>query len=120
MPNESIILKKSYDFALKIVKLYQKLQKDHKEFFLSGQLAKNGTAIGVMVEEGDNDQTKKEFIADFSMALKEAKETHYWLRLLRDSNLIDTDEANELIDDCTELIRIISSFLTTARKEYLA
>lgn len=115
---ENVILKKTYSFALKIIQVYFKL-KTAKEFELSRQLLRGGTSIGANTEEGSVAQTKKDFIAKFSISLKESRETHYWLRLLKDSELIDSKEAQFLIQDCEEIQKIITSILKTPRQNLL-
>jgi len=112
---ENVILKKAYSFALKIIKVYLKL-KTSKEFELSRQLLRSGTSIGANAEEGSVAQTKKDFIAKFSISLKEAHETHYWLRLLKDSELIDIEDAKDLIQDCEEIQKIVTSILITSKQ----
>lgn len=112
---ENIILNKTYSFALKVIQVYIKL-KETKEFELSRQLLKSGTSIGANAEEGSAAQTKKDFIAKFSISLKEARETHYWLRLLRDSKLIDSEDAKNLLQECEELQKIITSILKTSKQ----
>jgi four helix bundle protein len=79
---ENVIKTKSFDFAVRVVNLYKWLITEQKEFVLSKQCLRSGTSIGANVEEADSGQSKKDFIAKMSIALKEAKETHYWLRLL--------------------------------------
>lgn len=116
MEKPNIILAKTYDFALKIIQLYLKLKND-KEFELGKQLLRSGTSIGANSEEGAGAQSKKDFIAKFSIALKEARETHYWLRLIRDSKLSEEFLINTLIVDCNEIIRIITSILKTSREQ---
>lgn len=81
---ENLILNKSYDFALRIVKLYNYLNRKNKGCVLARQILKSGTSIGANIEEGSAGQTHKDFITKFSIAHKEARETHYWLRLLKD------------------------------------
>ncbi|MBN1115573.1 MAG: four helix bundle protein [Bacteroidales bacterium] len=114
MKTDNVILDKTYAFALKIVKLYLQLKKDN-EFILSRQLVKSSTSIGANSEEGAAAQSKNDFISKFSIALKEARESRYWLRLLRDSELIDINYADILIEECNEIIRIITSIIKTAR-----
>jgi four helix bundle protein len=114
MEKPNIILDKTYEFALKIIKLYLKL-KNEKEYELGKQILKSGTSIGANSEEGAGAQSKKDFIARFSIALKEARETRYWLRLLKDSHLVDSSIATPLLADCDEIIRIITSILKTSR-----
>ena len=81
---DNIIQKKSYDFALTIIALYRNLVKGN-EFVLSKQLLRSGTSIGANVEEAQAGQSRADFISKMSIASKEARETCYWLRLLRDS-----------------------------------
>ena len=110
---ENIVLKKSFDFALKIIELY-KLLKEHKEFVISKQLLRCGTSIGANIEEANAAQTKKDFATKMSIASKEARETRYWLRLLEKSKLVNLDYKKYLID-IDELIRIITAIVKTAQ-----
>jgi four helix bundle protein len=112
----SVILDKSYSFALKIIKVYQYLSKSKKEFELSRQILRSGTSIGANSEEATGAQSRKDFIAKFSIAYKEARETNYWLRLLKDSGYIEEKQANELINDCTEIQKIIASILVSSKR----
>lgn len=84
----NVILKKSYHFALEVIRLAQKLQ-SKKEFVLSRQLVRAGTAIGAIVEEAQAAQTRADFRNKMCIAEKEARKSHYWLRLLRDSHMIE-------------------------------
>ena len=106
---------KSYQLALKLVRVARALQQEHREFVLSRQLLRSGTSIGANVEEATAAQSKKDFIAKMAIASKEARETHYWLRLLRDSNYLDKKQAGELIADCSELIRLLTAIVKTAQ-----
>ena len=106
---------KSYQLALKLVQVAKALQQEHREFVLSRQLLRSGTSIGANVEEATAAQSKKDFIAKMAIASKEARETHYWLRLLRDSNYLDKKQAGELIADCSELIRLLTAIVKTAQ-----
>ena len=110
---ENIIRKKSFEFALSIVHLCQKLRKN-QEFILSKQLLRSGTSIGANVEEGDVAQSKKDFISKMSIALKEARETVYWLRLLSASKTTDID-FSAFIQNAEELERILTAILKTSR-----
>lgn len=83
---------KSYAFALKIITLFQKLQTEKKEYILSKQLLRSGTSIGANVEEANGAYSKAEFTSKMSIAYKEARETHYWLRLFRDSEILTETE----------------------------
>jgi len=105
MKKENIILNKSYQFDIEIIELYKKLKFDNKELILSSQLLRSGTSIGANMEEANGAQSRKGFFAKISIAYKEARETHYWLRLLRDTNLVDKKVAEELIIKTEELLK---------------
>ena len=113
--NENVILTKTYSFALNIIKLYKELVYNQKEFDLSRQLLRSATSIGSNAEEAAGAQSRKDFIAKFSIAYKESRETNYWLRLLRDSRILAADTANNLISDCEEIQKIITSILKTTK-----
>lgn len=106
---------KSYDFALRIIKLYKYLIYEKKEFVLSKQVLKSGTSIGANVEEAIGGQSRRDFLAKISIAYKETRETHYWLRLLRDSNFLETDVAHSLLGNCEELLKILGSIQKTTK-----
>src|SRR5690554_5778586 len=110
MKTDNIIAKKSFDFALSIIKLYIYL-KQNNEFIISKQLLRSGTSIGANVEEAQAAQSKKDFISKMSIAAKEARETHYWLRLLKHGEFIIKDD---LLEDCDELIKLLTSIVKTA------
>lgn len=113
---KNAIKEKSYSFALKIIQLSQKLN-SLKQFVLSKQILKSGTSIGANVEEGIGGQSQKDFRAKFFIAYKEARETHYWLRLLQDSNLVKNEEVESLLQNCHELKSILGSILVTMNKK---
>lgn len=113
---DNIIRNKSYAFALKVVGLYRKLVLDKKEHVLSKQMLRSGTSIGANVEEAVGGQSRKDFTAKLSIAYKEARETHYWLRILFDSEYINKSEFEALICDCEEILKIIGSIQKTIRK----
>ena len=111
---ESIVQKKSFDFSLKIINLYKKLQEE-KEFIISRQILRSGTSIGANIEEALAGQSKKDFIAKMSISSKEARETKYWLRLLKESDLTKIN-VDDLINDIHELIRILTSIVKTSQE----
>jgi four helix bundle protein len=113
---ENPIVLKSYAFSLRIIQLYKFLCDEKKEFTLSKQVLRSGTSIGANVEEATAGQSKKDFIAKMYIAFKEARETHYWLRLLKDSGFIEEKLANSFLADNDELIRMLSSITKTARE----
>ena len=111
---ESIVQKKSFEFSLKIISLYKKLQQE-KEFIISRQILRSGTSIGANVEEALAGQSKRDFIAKMSISSKEARETKYWLRLLKESEITSLD-VKSLILDIDELIRILTSIVKTSQQ----
>jgi len=111
----NILLSKSYNFALRIVKLFQYLSNEKKEFVLSKQILRSGTSIGANIEEAHQAESKADFIHKLAIANKEAFETHYWLRLLRDSDLLEAKIANSLLTDCDELQKFLVSSIKSAK-----
>jgi four helix bundle protein len=116
---ESILKIKSYDFAIKIIKLAQYLQSEKKEYVLSKQILKSGTAIGALIREAEFGQSKADFINKLSISLKEANETEYWLSLLHDSAYINKELFSKLQSECKELISILVTSIKTAKKSLL-
>ena len=113
---ENIIVDKSYKFAVRIIKLYLFLKKEKNEYELSKQVLRSGTSIGANVEEAVGGQSRKDFLSKMSIAYKEARETKYWLWLLYDTNFIDTELFNSLVNDCEELLKIIGKIQVTMKK----
>jgi len=107
---------KSYDFAIKIIGVYQLLVREKKEYVLSKQLLKSWTFIGANVEEAIGGQSKKDFFSKIAIAYKEARESQYWLRLLMDSNYLSNEMGVILLNECNDLIRIIGTIQKTTRK----
>ena len=116
--NESIIAGKAYAFALEIVKLYKLLTNERKEYVLSKQLLRSGTSIGANINEAVSGQSKKDFIYKLNISLKEARETNYWLNLLKDSDYINHEEFQTLNIKCNEIIKILSSIILTTKERY--
>jgi four helix bundle protein len=114
MKEENIIQDKSYKFSLRIIKLYLFLSKKG-EYVLSKQVLRSGTSIGANIEESIGGQTKRDFFTKICISYKEARETHYWLRLLRDSDLLEIKLANSLLKDCEEILKIITAIQKTIR-----
>jgi four helix bundle protein len=107
----SIVRKKSFEFALAVIQLYQKLQRQH-EYVISKQLLRCATSIGANVEEATAGQSRRDFLSKMAIASKEARETKYWLLLLQQSNLTDID-VTSLLAQVEELIRILTSIVKT-------
>src|SRR5687768_11476246 len=116
--SESIITKKAYAFALDIVKLYKELISAKKEFILAKQVLRSGTSIGANINEAISGQSKRDFVHKLSIALKEARETLYWLNLLKDSDFINQENFTRLSLSCGEVIKILSIILTTKEKYF--
>ncbi len=112
---KSILKDKSYVFAIEIVKLYKYLESDKKEFVLSKQLLKSGTAIGANIREAEFAQSKKDFINKMSISLKEANETQYWLELLNDTGFLNSSEFKSAYDQCQELTAMLVSTIKTSK-----
>ncbi|PJA02144.1 four helix bundle protein [bacterium (Candidatus Gribaldobacteria) CG_4_10_14_0_2_um_filter_36_18] len=112
---ESILKIKSYKFAIRIVKLYQFLVKEKKEFVLSRQILKSGTSIGALIKEAEFGQSRADFINKMNVALKEANETIYWLEILKDTGYIDDKLFKSLYNDCEELIKMLVSTVKTSK-----
>lgn len=116
MKKDNVIQAKSYGFALRTIKLYKFLVEEKKEFVMSKQLLRSGTSIGANVEEAIGAQSKKDFFAKLTIAYKEARESHYWIRLLTDSDYLSKSESKGLLEDVEELLKIIGSIQKTIRK----
>ncbi len=117
MKDGNIIQEKSYSFALRVVKLSRHLAEEKKEFILSKQLLRSGTSIGANVEEAIGGQSEKDFFAKLTISYKEARESKYWLRLLRDSNYLTPTQAESLLTDIEEILKITGSILKTLRNK---
>ena len=107
MKQGNVVQIKSYEFALEIVKTCRLLVNAKKERIISQQLIRSGTSIGANVEEAIGGQSKRDFQSKLRISYKEARETHYWLRLLRDIGYIDQSQSKKLIADCEELLKIL-------------
>ncbi|MEM7483867.1 MAG: four helix bundle protein [Bacteroidota bacterium] len=115
MHRKNPLYSKSYDFALKIIQLYKRVNKEKREYILSKQLLRSGTSIGANVSEANGAISTADFSAKIAIAYKESLETKYWLSLLKDSDYLGVVEAKRLIADADELSRIMFSILKTTR-----
>jgi len=113
----SILKDKSYAFAIRSVKLFQYLTAEHKEYVLSKQLLRSGTSIGANIEEAFQGESRSDFIHKLSIANKEAFETHYWLRLLRDSEILTKRQAESLLQECDEIQRMLVAAIKTSKSK---
>ena len=107
--NENIIEIKSFDFAVRIVDLYKYLTKTKREFVMAKQLLRCGTSIGANVAEAEKGQSKADFNAKMNIAMKEANETYYWLRLLHRTGYLSDREFSSIQRDIREILSIITA-----------
>ena len=117
MKERNIVLDKSFAFAIRIVKLSKCLRNEHGEYELASQVIRSGTSIGANAEEAQEGQSRADFISKMSIALKEARETIYWLRLIKAAGIIvDQIAIESLLDDAHEIRRIISSIVKSTKE----
>lgn len=109
MKRENLVQSRSYDFAVRVVRVCQHLAAAKKEFVLSKQLLRSGTSIGANVEEAIGGHSTPDFLAKLTIAYKEARETSYWLRLLKDTEFLSRSEFDSLHSDAEELCRILAA-----------
>lgn len=109
MKEENVVRDKSYMFARRCVKLYKYLCEEKKEYVISKQLLRSGTSIGANIAESQFGQTKMDFASKLSIAQKEAGETEFWLRLLGDEEYISKVQAESMLADCRELIKLLQA-----------
>lgn len=112
--SENIIVDKSFDFAVRIVNLYKYLRNEQREYVLSKQLLRSGTSIGANVSEAERAQTKADFISKMSIALKEANETNYWLKLLYKTDYLSKSQHDSINADINELIGLLIAICKTS------
>jgi len=112
---KNVIKDKSFAFALRAVKLYKYLCDNKKEYVLSKQILRSGTAIGALVREAEHAESKADFIHKMAIAQKEANETDYWIELLYQSEYIDEKSYSSIISDIQEVKKILSSILITSK-----
>lgn len=116
MKDDNPIQVKSYAFAVRVVRLYQYLSAEKKEYTLSRQLLRSGTSIGANVEEAIGGQSRADFFSKLAIAYKEARETAYWLRLLKDTDYLSEAEFESIYPEALELCRLLGSVQKTAKQ----
>lgn len=114
---DNILHEKSLKFAVRIVKFYQYLCDEKKEYVLSKQVLRSGTSIGANVRESRNAQSDADFVSKLHIALKEADETQYWLELLQMSDIISDEQFNSLNNDVSELVALLVSIVKTMKNK---
>jgi four helix bundle protein len=115
--SNSIIVLKSFDFAVDIVNLYKYLISHEKEFVLSKQVLRSGTSIGANVKEALKGQSRRDFLSKMNIALKEADETEYWLELLIKTNYLNETQGNNILNNCKEICKILNSIVKTVKTD---
>ena len=113
----NIVKDKSFDFAVRVVKLYQYLCYEKKEYILSKQMLRSGTSIGANIEEALQAQSKRDYLSKMNIALKEANETLYWIRLLYATEFLDDRQNNSISVDCNEIISLLVSIVKTTKEK---
>jgi len=114
---KNVIEQKSFGFAVRIVKLYKYLRENKEEKILSKQLLRSGTSIGANVAEAEQAQSNADFVSKMSVALKEAAETKYWIRLLKETEILNVEESKSILEDCVEIEKILTSIIKTTRNK---
>ena len=114
---ENIIQQKSFVFAIRIINLYKYLTFKKKEFVLSKQILRSGTSIGANIEESIGGGSDKEFLFKLEISYKEARETIYWLKLLKETEYIKNEEFESLFYDAEEICKILGSIQIAIKRK---
>lgn len=114
---KNIVKEKSYNLAIRIVRLCQLLQREKSELVLTRQLLRSGTAPGALVREAEHAESKKDFIHKMAIGLKEINETEYWIRLLHDTGYISQKEFNSIYSDVEEVLKLFISIVKTSKSK---
>ena len=113
---DNIVAAKSYAFAIRCVKLYKYLCEEKHDFVIGKQLMRSGTSIGANVKEAMRGVSKSDFTAKMSIALKEASESEFWIELLRDTEYVTGQQAESILSDCHELLKLLMSIIKTSKQ----
>ena len=113
---ERIVQKKSFQFAVRIVKLCKYLREEQNEYILTKQILRSGTSIGANIAEAQQAQSKSDFVHKMSIALKEASETDYWIRLLHATDYLNDKEKDSILLDCAELIKMLTAIVKSSKE----
>jgi four helix bundle protein len=116
----NVVKNKSFDFAIRIVKLSQYLSNEKKEFTLSKHLLRSGTSIGAMVREAEHAESKNDFIHKFAIAQKEANESAYWLELLYATDYLNKKEFENINNDAIEILKLITSIIKSTKNQIVS
>ena len=115
---ENVIREKGFQFAVRIVRLYQYLtnaENSHREFVMAKQVLRSGTSVGANIRESRRAQTTRDFLTKLYIALKEADETGYWLELLKETGYISEEQYDSINKDCEEILKLLSSIILTTK-----
>lgn len=112
---ENVVREKSFRFALRVVKLYQYLCERRREFVMSKQLLRSGTAIGALVREAEQAESRRDFVHKMAIALKEANESEYWIQLLSESGYLGQKSSDSIQADLTELLKLLTAIIKTTK-----
>lgn len=118
MKTENVIVDKSFAFAIRVVKMYQHITESKREFVLTKQVLRSGTSIGANVSKGTQGMSTRDFQHKLSIALKEAGETLYWLRLLNATGYLASNKFESISADCKELCKLLTSILKSSRTKH--
>ena len=113
---ENIIVIKSYAFAVRCVNLYKYLCEVKNDYIIGRQLMRSGTSIGANIKEATRGVSKADFTAKMSISLKEASESEFWIELLRDTDYITTEQAESMLADCQELLKLLMTIVKTSKQ----
>ena len=113
---ENVLVDKSFKFAVRIVKLYKYLSENKKECILSKQILRSGTSIGANINEAQEAQSKNDFISKLSISLKEARETKYWIELLKETDYLRKNETDSILDDLIEIIELLVTIIKSTKE----
>jgi len=114
---DNVVQRKSYLFSVRVVKLYKMLIEEKNAYAIGKQILRSGTSIGTNIEEGIGGQSKADFVSKMNIAYKEARETNYWIRLLRDTDYLEPKLAESFLKDCEEIQKLLSSILITSKSK---
>ncbi|NBG64721.1 four helix bundle protein [Acidiluteibacter ferrifornacis] len=104
---ENVVKSKSFNFAIRVIRLYQFLVSEKKEYVISKQLLRSGTSVGAMIRESEHAESKSDFKHKLSIAQKEINESIYWLELLEKTDYLDEKEFHSLNNDAVEIIKLL-------------
>jgi four helix bundle protein len=113
---ENIIIAKSYSFAVRCVRLYKFLCDERHDYTIGKQLLRSGTSVGANIKEATRGISKADFTAKMSISLKEASESEFWIELLRDTGYITEQQADSMLQDCQELLKLLMSIVKTSKQ----